>query len=186
MRGAGITLEQVVEAAAELADEGGYSSLTLSAIAERLGIRGPSLYSHVASLADVQHRLATLAMIELGERVRDAMLGLSGRDALSALAGATQSYVAEHPGRYAATIGVKFNGPDDPLLAASVRAIDAIAAVLKGYGIKESEIVHAIRTIRCALHGYGVLAATGGFQWSDDAEQSLEWMVDLIDRGLKR
>jgi methyl coenzyme M reductase subunit C len=114
------------------------------------------------------------------------MLGLAGRDALAALASVTRAYVAEHPGRYAATIGARFAGPHDPLLDASSRVIEAIAAVLRGYRIPEDEIVHAIRTIRCALQGYAALEATDAFRWSNDADRSLEWMIDFIDRGLTR
>jgi len=29
----------------------------------------------------------------------------------------------------------------------------ALAAVLRGYGVGEADLVHAIRTIRCTLHG---------------------------------
>jgi AcrR family transcriptional regulator len=186
VRGAGISTDRVVEASAEIADEHGYDAVTLAAVAQRLGIRAPSLYNHVESLADLQQRLATLAMTELGERIRDAMLGLAGRDALAALASVTRAYVAEHPGRYAATIGAPLGGPGDPLVQASSRVVDAIAAVLRGYSIPDSEMVHAIRTIRCALHGYAALEATDAFQWSEGSEQSLAWMIDLIDRGLTR
>lgn len=186
MSRAGVTIERIVETAAEIADESGYDALTLAHIAQRLGVRPPSLYKHVESLAEVQHRLATRAMTELGEQIRDAMLGLSGREALAALARVTRRYVSMHPGRYAATIGATFTGPDDPLLAASTRVIETIAAVLRGYGLPEQEVVHAIRTIRCALHGYAVLEATDGFQWSGAPDESLDWMVAFIDRGLTR
>lgn len=181
-----MSVDRVVEAAARIADDRGFEAVTLAAVAECLGVRAPSLYSHIDGLADLQHRLATLAMTELGERIRDAMLGLAGREALVALASVTRAYVAEHPGRYASTIGVRLAGPHDPLLQASSRVIDAIAAVLRGYRIPEGQMVHAIRTVRCALHGYAALEATDAFQWSDDAAQTLEWMIDLIDRGLPR
>jgi AcrR family transcriptional regulator len=50
-------------------------------LAQRLGIPTPSLYQHVIDLADLGHRIATQAMSELGEAVRDALQGRSGRDA---------------------------------------------------------------------------------------------------------
>src|ERR1700684_3665117 len=71
--------------AAGLRDETGFAAATRGLRPERLGIRPPSLYKHVASLADLQHRLATLAMTEVGEQIRDAVQGLAGRDALAAL-----------------------------------------------------------------------------------------------------
>lgn len=86
----GLAAADVVRAGAEIADELGYHRLTLGLLAQRLGIRSPSLYKHVSGLGDLQHRIATLAMTEFGEMIRDAVAGLAGRDALSALANAAR------------------------------------------------------------------------------------------------
>ncbi len=182
---AGLSRDDVVAAAAELIDEIGYHELTMGLLAQRLGVRAPSLYKHVDGLADLQHRVAALAMTELGDAVRDAMQGRAGRDALTALLTATRAYVTAHPGRYTATVGAEFTGPADPLLAASARVIDSIAAVLRGYGVGEAEMVHAIRTIRCTLHGFAALQASNGFQWSGDPDETFDWMIGFIDRGLR-
>jgi AcrR family transcriptional regulator len=182
---AGLTGDDVVASAAGLADEIGFHGITMGLLADRLGVRAPSLYKHVGGLADVQHRLATLAMTELGEVIRDAVAGRAGRDALAAMLTALRGYVGAHPGRYAATVGAEFTGPDDPLLAAGTRVINSIAAVLRGYGIGEAEMNHAIRTIRSTMHGFAMLEASGGFQWDADPEESFEWMISFVDRGLR-
>jgi AcrR family transcriptional regulator len=182
---AGLTGDDVVASAAGLADEIGFHAVTMGLLADRLGVRPPSLYKHVGGLADLQHRLATLATTELGEVVRDAAQGRAGLDALAALLTAVRAYVTAHPGRYAATVGAEFTGPDDPLLAASARIIGSIAAVLRGYGIGEDEMDHAIRTIRSTMHGFAMLEASQGFQWSGDPNESFDWMIRFIDRGLR-
>jgi AcrR family transcriptional regulator len=182
---AGLTGDDEVASAAALADEIGFGAVTMGQLADRLGIRPPSLYKHVGSLADLQHRVATLAMTELGEVIRDAVQGRAGFDALAALLTAVRAYVTAHPGRYNATVGAEFAGPDDPLLAAGRRVIDAIAAVLRGYGIGEDEMDHAIRSIRCTMHGFAMLESARGFQWSADPDESFDWMIRFIDRGLR-
>ena len=182
---AGLATGDVVAAAASLADEAGFDNLTMGLVAERLGIRPPSLYKHVTDLADLQHRVATLAMTELGDAVRDATQGRAGLDALSALLIATRAYVAAHPGRYTATVGARFTGEDDPLYAATARILASIAAVLRGYGIAEEEMDHAIRTIRCTVHGFAMLQASDGFQWTGEPDDSFDWMIQFIDRGLR-
>ena len=182
---AGLTGADVVASAAGLADEIGFQGITMGLLADRLGVRAPSLYKHVGGLADVQHRLASLALTELGEVIRDAVQGRAGIDALAALLTAVRGYVTAHPGRYMATIGVEATGPDDPLQAASTRVIDSIAAVLRGYGIRDDEMDHAIRAIRCTLHGFAMLEASSGFQWDADPDESFEWMIGFIDRGLR-
>ncbi len=176
----------MVASAAGLADEIGYQGVTMGLLADRLGVRPPSLYKHVDSLADLQHRIATLAMTELGEVIRDAVQGKAGLDALTALLTAVRAYVTAHPGRYTATIGAEFSGPDDPLRAAGTRVINSIAAVLRGYGIGEDEMDHAIRTIRSTMHGFAMLEASRGFQWNADPDESFDWMIRFMDRGLHR
>jgi hypothetical protein len=117
--------------------------------------------------------------------VRDAMQGRAAIDALRGLLTATRAYVTAHPGRYTATIGADFTGPDDPLLTASARVMASIAAVLRGYGIGDDEMDHAIRTIRCTIHGFAALQASNGFQWSGDPDESFDWMIRFIDSGLR-
>jgi AcrR family transcriptional regulator len=180
-----LSSQDVVAAAAELADEGGYREVTMGLVARRLGVRVPSLYKHVDDVADLRHRLATQAMTEAGEAIRDALQGRSGPDALAAMLAAMRTYVTAHPGRYAATTGATFSGPADPLLTATTCVIGSIAAMLRGYGIGDTELDHAIRTLRCALHGYAALRAEGGFQRSADPDETFDWMIRFLDGGLR-
>jgi len=182
---AGLTAADLVQAAADIADERGYQQLTIGLVAARLGIRAPSVYKHVSGLAELQHQLATRAMAELGDAIATAVAGRASRDALAGLASACREYVVAHPGRYAATVGAEFAGPGDPLLAASTRVIELIAAVLRGYRIPEPDLVHAIRTVRCVLHGWCMLQLTNAFQWSGDVERSFEQLISFMDYGLR-
>jgi AcrR family transcriptional regulator len=42
----GLSLEQVIEAAADVADRDGLDALSLASVASALGVRPPSLYRH--------------------------------------------------------------------------------------------------------------------------------------------
>ena len=183
---AGLNTSQVVISGAELADEAGIRAVNFSALSERLGVKAPALYKHVDSIGNLQHRIAILAMTELGDALRDALQGKSGAKAIAALFTAVQSYIDEHPGRYSATIGAQFQGPDDPLLAAATRVIDSLGAVLSSYGIPPEERDHAIRMLRCTMHGYAVLKASNAFHWSNDPDESLAWMIRFFDAGLTK
>jgi AcrR family transcriptional regulator len=50
---AGLTAESVVTAGAEIADELGFANLNLVLVAQRLGVRAPSIYKHLDGLADL-------------------------------------------------------------------------------------------------------------------------------------
>ncbi len=181
---AGLNTADVVAAGADLADEAGIGSVSLAALAGRLGVRPPALYKHVDGIGDLQRRIATLAMTEVGDALRDALQGKSGVAAIGALFATLRSYIAAHPGRYAATTGAPFQGHDDPLLAAATRVIDSLRAVLSGYGIRPRDLDHAIRMLRCTIHGYAALQTADAFQWGNDPDQSVAWMVRFFDTAL--
>ncbi|GIM91052.1 TetR-like C-terminal domain-containing protein [Paractinoplanes toevensis] len=181
---AGLDPAAVVAAAAALADETGPAGVTMGLVAERLGVRTPSLYKHIDSLADLNHGIAALAMAEAADAIRDAVAGLSGRDALAAMCRAFRDYVLKHPGRYAATTGATATGPGDPLALAGERVIGSMAAVLRGYRIEPDQMNHALRTLRSLLHGFATLQAANGFQWDADQEVSFTWLIDFAHRGL--
>jgi len=181
----GLSSEQIVQSAAALADEIGFATLTMGVVAEKLDMRAPSLYKHVLGLDDLQHRIATLAMVELGDELRDALQGRAGRDALAALLTVVRRYATEHPGRYAATVGEPFRGQDDPFLHAATRLLRSITAVISGYGIPAADADHAARTLRCLLHGFASLLISDAFQWDADIDLTFEWMIGFADLGLR-
>ncbi|WP_240796678.1 TetR-like C-terminal domain-containing protein [Streptomyces sp. RFCAC02] len=154
-------------------------------LAERLGVRTPSLYKHVAGLDDLNRGIAALALGEAADAVGAAVQGYAGRDALAAATRAFRAYVLEHPGRYAATIGVEPTGPDDPMADAGQRLLAAFMAVLRGYDIAPSDRDHVLRMLRSLCHGFATLQSAGGFQWSADIDESFEWLIAFADRGLR-
>lgn len=182
---AGLTPASVTAAAAALADEIGFDQLSMGLLAERLGVKAPSLYKHVTSQAELAHRIAVLAMVELGDTVRDAIQGLAGSDALTAGAQAMRQYVKDHPGRYAAGNAARSTGPGDPLIAATERVLASWAAMLHGYRIDPDHQIHAMRMLRSVLHGFATLESAGGFRIDTDIDDSFTWILNFIDHGLK-
>ena len=182
---AGLDPAAVVGAAAGLADEVGLANVTMGLLGERLGVRAPSLYKHVSSQADLNRRIAVLALTEVGDELRDALQGLAGRDALAAAARTMRAYVVEHPGRYAATVRLNIQGPDDPLAVAGARVLNSLAAVLAGYDVDPADTVHALRLLRSLFHGFATIEAAGGFEMDTDVDESFDWLIDFVDRGLR-
>lgn len=182
---AGLGPTRVVAAGAALADEVGFASLTLAQLAESVGVRTPSLYKHIAGQDDLNRRIAALALTGAADAVGAATQGLTGRDALAAAARAFRDFVLTHPGRYAATIGLEPTGPHDPIAVAGGRLLDSFSSVLRSYDVAPDETVHALRALRSIFHGFGTLQSAQGFQWSADVDDSFEWLVALVDTGLR-
>jgi len=182
---AGLDTAAVVAAGADLADEIGFPALTMGQLAERLGVRTPSLYKHVASQDDLNRRIAALAMGEAGDAIGAAIQGRAGRDALGAAARALRAFVLAHPGRYAATLGFNLTGPDDLLAVAAAQSLAPFTAVLRGYDLAPADTTHALRALRSIFHGFATIEAGGGFQWGTGTDESFDWLVDLVDLGLR-
>ncbi|HEY2576165.1 MAG TPA: WHG domain-containing protein [Streptosporangiaceae bacterium] len=180
-----LTPESVTEAAAALVDEIGFDHLSMGLLAERLGVKTPSLYKHVASQADLAHRIAVLAMTEVSDAIRDATQGRAGSDALAAGAQAMRIYVQEHLGRYAAGNAARPAGPDDPLIPAVDRVLASWAAMLRGYELDSSQEIHALRMLRSVLHGFVTLEVADGFQIDTSVDDSFTWMINFIDHGMQ-
>ncbi|GAA4950039.1 TetR/AcrR family transcriptional regulator [Actinoplanes utahensis] len=181
---AGLDQATVTAAGAALADEVGFGALSMGLLAERLGVRTPSLYKHVTSQADLAHRIAVLALNEFADAIRDAIQGRAGREALVSGAHAMRRWVLAHPGRYAAGNAAVVTGPDDPLLPAVQRVLASWTAMLHGYRLDRGQDIHALRMLRSMLHGFATLEAAGSFRIATDIDDSFTWMLDFIDHGL--
>jgi AcrR family transcriptional regulator len=180
---AGLDSEAVVTAAQALADADGLEALTLARLAQTLGVRAPSLYAHVGGLADLQRRLAARGARELAGRLQSAAAGRARGDALADVAHAYVAYAREHPGAYAAL--QRAPAADDVAgVAASAQLLEAVAAVLRGYGLEGEDAVHATRLLRAALHGFVSLDAGGGFELPVPLDETFARLVALLDHGL--
>ncbi|WP_225825219.1 TetR/AcrR family transcriptional regulator [Streptomyces naphthomycinicus] len=180
---AGITVERLVAAAAELADEVGFDHVGLSALARRFGVKDASLYSHVRNLQDLRTRLALHAGGELIDRIAAAVAGRAGKEALTAFAGAYRDYALEHPGRYAAT-QIRI---DQALIADSPalrRTAEITYGMLRAYGLEEPDLTDAVRLLRSTFHGYCVLESAGGFGAERDVRASWDKAVDALHLAL--
>ncbi|ROR83572.1 transcriptional regulator, TetR family [Plantibacter flavus] len=173
---AGLSRARVVDEAAELADEVGLEGLTLAALAERLGVRQPSLYKHLDSLAGLRRSISLQAKGELGDVLLRAAVGRSGADAITVMAGAYREWALEHPARYTAAQWIA--GPEDEEdTAASLGAIQVITDVLTAYELRGDDAIDAIRAFRSTLHGFVSLEAAGSFGLDRDLDRSFDRLV---------
>jgi AcrR family transcriptional regulator len=181
----GLDRATVVEAAAKLVDEEGVDQLSLGRLAERLGIRTPSLYNHVAGLPGLKHDLALYCLRDLLDLLTRATIGKSRAEAIVAFADAYRAYAREAPGRYALTLQAP-SPSDQELQAMAQQLVDVLRAVLAPYRLSEEEAIHAIRSLRSMVHGFSSLEAAGGFGMPVDLDASFHWLINIFIAGLRR
>lgn len=178
---AGLDADAVVAAAAALADAHGLHPLTLARLAAALGIRTPSLYAHIGGLEDLRMRLGARAARELAATLQLAAAGRARGDALRAIALAYREYAHAHPGTYAA---MQIASDSEEFQAAGAEVVGPILAVLRGYDLKGDPAIHAVRTIRSALHGFVSLEREGGFGLPINIDDSYDNLIAMLDAGL--
>lgn len=179
----GLTPESIGDAAVSLVDREGVSALTLARLAEELGVRAPSLYNHVSGVEGLMRMVALKAVDELAEVCRTAVMGKSGEDGLRSLAGAYRAFALAHPGRYQLSQVVRPQDPEYEEKAA--RVLEPVVALLRGFGLSESELIHAARALRSALHGFTMLETQHGFGLEVDLGESFEWMLNALARAFR-
>lgn len=172
----GLSRDRVTEEAAVMADEVGLSRLTLAALAERLGVRQPSLYKHIDSMAGLHRDIAVSAKVALTEVLTRASVGRSGADAIRAMSHAYRDWALAHPARYEASNTMPA-ADDEEDAAVSLRGIQVIADVLTAYNLEGEDAVDAIRAFRSTLHGFVSYETAGAFQLSADLDRSFDRLV---------
>ncbi|GAA4561243.1 TetR/AcrR family transcriptional regulator [Planotetraspora kaengkrachanensis] len=181
---AGLDPAAVVAAGAALADEVGLAGLTMGRLAERVGVRTPSLYKHIDSLDALQRGISLQAKRELGDALARAAVGRSGPDAVRAIADAYRRWVLDHPGRYAATVRAPA-ADDEEDRRVSDEALQIILDALAGFGLHGAHAIDAARTLRSAFHGFADLEAAGGFGLPREVTRSYRFLVESLITGLQ-
>jgi AcrR family transcriptional regulator len=184
-RPAKLSRDIIVNAALNFLDREGWDALTINALANHLGTKGPSLYNHVDSLEDLRR---TVRMRVIGDII--GMLNTVGEgrvreDAVLVMAGAYRSYAHHHPGRYSAFTRMPFGGDDPEYSAATKEAAAPVINVLMSYGLHGEDAYYAALEFWSALHGFVLLEMTGVM---DDIDQDAVFsdMVLRLTTGLER
>ena len=177
--------ERVIAVAAEIADAEGLDKLTLTRVADTLGVRQPALYRHVEGYDDLLRSLSLRGREILAQRLADAAVGLAGDNAVAAVGHAWRKMVRDHPGIYAATDRYPCAG--DPELEDAVENVLAVVGqALRAYELTEVDRAHATRTLRSAFHGFSHLEAGDGHPLPHDPEDTFTHLVELLCAGIER
>lgn len=185
---AGLDKAAVVAAAAELINSEGIEALTLGRLAERLGVRTPSLYNHVDGMPGLYRELALMNVRLMGARLGEAAMGRSGPEAVMAVAQAYRAYIKESPGLYMASLrAAGTRAPvDTELQAAEEQVVKIAMAVVASFGLSGEDGLHAVRGLRSIVHGFATLELAGGFGLPLDCDESFRRLVSLFIRGLQQ
>jgi AcrR family transcriptional regulator len=170
----GLNTESVVAEAIALVDTDGFATLSLSALAQRLGVRVPSLYKHIEGIDDLRQRISEIAKAELWDVVNDAARDRHGLEAFRAIAIAYRDYAIRYPGRFDAA------GYNARLNPAPI-AVGSLERVAQECGIPAEHSGRIVQALRASLRGLLTLQVDTTADASGAVYASL---LDLLEAGL--
>jgi len=178
----------VVQAAVSLLNAEGVKALSLSRLAEELGIKTPSLYNHVNGLTGLQQELDAMNAKLLANCLSEAAMGKSGAELFMDVAQAFRAYVKEYPGLYMSTLRASGSqqADDENLQYEEERAMKVGFAIMASLGLQGDDAIHGLRAFRSMVHGFAMLEVAGGFGLPQDCDESFRRLVSALVAGLQK
>jgi AcrR family transcriptional regulator len=178
------TRDEILRAAWEVAREYGLAALTLREVADRVGMRPPSLYTHFDSKHAIYDAMFGQAWREFEELVdaADATLPTEPRAALRAIARRFFDFsvadLARHQLMNLRTIP-DFS-PSEESYAPAVRVLERLRAGMAGLGITADEDVDLFTALIGGLVGQQWANDPGGDRWARLLDRAVDMYADAL------
>jgi AcrR family transcriptional regulator len=184
-KGVSLAKADVVAAALEVVQAEGADALGISRVARELGIKPPSLYNHVRSGNELAWLVVLDANASLVAWLSAAVSAVDDpREQLRALAFGVRRWAKDNAGLYALMDRVKPDNEAPDAKPVLQELLGLFRRPLEQLGVPDGELVHAMRSLRSAVHGFVLLEASGQFQLADDPEESFAWLVQTWVQGV--
>jgi AcrR family transcriptional regulator len=181
----GLDLLTIVEEAAAIADEHGIEEVTLASLAQKLGVRSPSLYNHVSGLNGLRIQLAVYGLKKLTAAIHEALEDQSGDEAIHAIAAAYIAFARKHPGLYELTLRSP-DADEAEYAAAGQHLVDLLVQTLSFYKLDRDQSIHIVRGLRSFMHGFASIEQKGGFGMPHAIDESLKMTIQTYLNGLRQ
>lgn len=158
-----LSRQQVLTGAVRYVDEHGLDALSMHKLGAALGVRGMSLYKHVASKDDLLDGIVEQLWSEIPIDPPDG----DWRDGVRHLAGVLRDLVNRHP-HAAPLLNSRQKMQERPL-----RVCDALLRIMRDGGVPEQCAVALLRTIVVYGIGYALAELSIPAQSTDDAEDEV-------------
>lgn len=184
MSRAGLNAQVVIATAAQMLDEQEEEGLNIAGLAERLGVRPPSLYKHVDGMPGLRRGIMLRAKADLSDALGQAAIGKARDDAVRSTGIAYREWAKAHPAQYPLTMRAPVPGDTEDEVV-SARLVNVLYTIISGYRIDgDDDLVDATRFLRSALHGFVDLETGGAFRLPRDLERSFTRVIDSITTSL--
>lgn len=180
----GLNKEMLVEAAKHLIEEQGYASFSMRLLADKLGVKTASLYTHIESMDALITEIGLSALKEQKNFQLSAIEGKHRDDAISSLAYACRQFAKEHRELYKLIMQMPI-GSNETLKNAAEAVTEPAMQVLSEYEISVEQKMHWQRVLRGITHGFISQEEYGYFShYPVDVESSYQLAIQCLLDGL--
>ena len=170
------SLDAIIAAAADLLERDGLASLTMNAVAQRVGVRPPSLYKRVQGRERLVQLVAEATLADLGDR-------LSAESDPARMARAFRAFGHQRPAAFQL---VMTPGAGTPIASAEFGAaasepVLAVARQLAG----DENALSAARLFTAWIAGFVSMELNGSFRLGGDVDRAWEFGAARIVAALK-
>ena len=181
------SLDKIVAAARELLERAGLPGVTMQAVADRVGVRAPSLYKRVDSREGLLRLIAEQTARELGASlavIANKADNSDARSQLTRMLDAFRAFAHAHPAAYQLIFAPHSGAAaaDNAVLAEASAPVLALAAELAGPGRSLS----AARTITAWAHGFVTMELSGAFRLGGDVDEAWRFGSQHLAGALAR
>ncbi len=182
----GLNKEIIIDAATELIEEDGFSGFSMRKLADKLGIKTASLYTHIESMEALFTEVGLCALKNQRDFLLAAIGENQGDSAVIALSESYPRFALEHRELYKLIMQMP-SGKNEVLKEAAAMTVEPFMRVLDEYNIGEERKMHMQRVLRAIMHGFVSEALLGYFShYPVSADESYRIAVDCAIDGLHR
>ena len=182
----GLNREIIVETSKRLIEENGVEAFSMRKLADRLGIKTASLYTHVESMETLFTDVGLSALKEQHSCLLNAIGERRGDDAVKALSESYRRFSFEHPALYRLIMQMP-SGDDAVLKEAAAMTAEPFMQVLGDYPISDERKMHWQRVLRGLMHGFVSEEQSGYFShYPISIEESYQIAIACALNGLHK
>jgi AcrR family transcriptional regulator len=176
------TRAEILEAAWQLAQEKGLAEFTLRDLAERIGMRAPSLYSHFASKSAIYDAMFGQAWSDY-ERIAHtelAQLPQSPRAVIRRAARVFFDFAVANPARHQLMNQRTIPGfePSEDSYAPAVRVLELGKQIFRNLGLTDQSDFDIFTAIIAGLINQQIANDPGGTRWSALLDRTIDLWAD--------
>lgn len=168
----------IVAAGRELLEAGGLDAVTMLAVAERVGVRAPSLYKRFSDRGALIGAIGGAALKDLADALEPFARGSDPSAALLEIAVAFRAFAKRNPRAYE-LLFMNLPPGSRPPAEFNARAAAPLLEVTERL-VGEDHGLEAARLVTAFAHGFVSMEITGAFRLGGDVDEAYRYGVGVL------